>query len=296
MNKYNTGSAFSQALHKRLNDKHLAESISLDRLRNDIAFERFLARLLVVSSDTWLLKGGLAMQLRLGKKTRTTSDIDLAFNENEENFYDVLSEASSINLEDWFTFEVEQPSEREYQEGFFGGIRYDIICLLDSKLFERFHIDVGGKTQIIDDYETFAFEPALDFAGIQSTLVPCYPVPLQIAEKLHALTRKYKSGSSSRGKDMIDILLLARARDINGKLLSNAIRHTFGHRGTHTIPKALSSLPRSIQREYSKLSKEVDLDYPNFEAAEKALKSFINPVLDNTSPGNWDSVFWKWDN
>jgi len=60
---YKNGSAFRNALETRL--------------RKLIAFDRFLARLLALQPDSWLLKGGLALQLRLGLHARTTKDIDV---------------------------------------------------------------------------------------------------------------------------------------------------------------------------------------------------------------------------
>ncbi|MBU0511010.1 MAG: nucleotidyl transferase AbiEii/AbiGii toxin family protein [Chloroflexi bacterium] len=42
-----------------------------------MAFERFISRLIKNKPDSWVLKGGLAIQLRVGLQARTTKDIDL---------------------------------------------------------------------------------------------------------------------------------------------------------------------------------------------------------------------------
>ena len=39
----------------------------LVRLRKLVAFDRFLARLALAQPDAWILKGGLALQLRLAE-------------------------------------------------------------------------------------------------------------------------------------------------------------------------------------------------------------------------------------
>jgi len=44
-----------------------------------VAFDRFLARLMRLQPDRWILKGGFAIQLRLVDKARTTKDIDITF-------------------------------------------------------------------------------------------------------------------------------------------------------------------------------------------------------------------------
>lgn len=41
------------------------------------AFERVLARLVADQPQSWLLKGGLALQWRLGERARTAQDLDI---------------------------------------------------------------------------------------------------------------------------------------------------------------------------------------------------------------------------
>ena len=76
-----------------------------------MAFERFIARLQTIQPDTWILKGGLAMQLRLGIQSRTTKVIDLLNKELSASICDSLVEAASLDIGDWFTFEVKQTEE-----------------------------------------------------------------------------------------------------------------------------------------------------------------------------------------
>jgi len=64
--KYATGSAFRRALETRLRTLSQREGVPLARLRKLVAFDRLLARLLQAEPETWVLKGGLALQLRLG--------------------------------------------------------------------------------------------------------------------------------------------------------------------------------------------------------------------------------------
>ena len=76
--KYASASAFRQALETRLLALSRDDGVPLVRLRKSVAFDRLLARLFAVAPDRWVLKGGLALDYRLGKKARTTMDIDLA--------------------------------------------------------------------------------------------------------------------------------------------------------------------------------------------------------------------------
>lgn len=75
--KYGSGAAFRRALEDRLRKQSFHSGVPLTRMRKMIAFDRFLARLLREKPEEWVVKGGLALQLRLGERARTTKDIDL---------------------------------------------------------------------------------------------------------------------------------------------------------------------------------------------------------------------------
>jgi len=290
--KYTSGRDFRQALEDRLKDIYHTGNIPLVRLRKQVAFERFIARLQTIQPDTWILKGGLAMQLRLGIQSRTTKDIDLLNRELSASIYDSLVEAASLDIGDWFTYEVRQMEEAP--QDLYSGHRYHVRCLLDGRVFETFHVDVGVGDLLVEDFDCLHFDPILDFAGIASTEVPCYPITQQIAEKLHALTRKYASGVSSRVKDFVDILLLAGLSNIEGVTLSMAIQSTFEIRNTHPLPQEMPELSKTLRGEYNHLAGELVLEYDDFHDAKNALADFINPVLVNNNPGVWDAENWSW--
>jgi hypothetical protein len=63
---YETATAFRRALESRLLAESNRTGTPLVRLRKLVVFDRFLARLVYAHPSRWLLKGGLALQLRLG--------------------------------------------------------------------------------------------------------------------------------------------------------------------------------------------------------------------------------------
>ena len=76
-NRYATATDFKNALHEKLRSA-VHGSYDLERLRRQIAFERFLARVFFKRPSPWVLKGGFAMELRTDQ-ARSTKDIDLAY-------------------------------------------------------------------------------------------------------------------------------------------------------------------------------------------------------------------------
>lgn len=65
------------ALEQRLLTRSNESAISLDRLRRRVIFERIVARLHAADPGLWVLKGGMALEVRLGDGARLTKDIDL---------------------------------------------------------------------------------------------------------------------------------------------------------------------------------------------------------------------------
>ena len=78
--KYDNAVAFRRALEDRLRNITREQSISLDRLRRRVTFDRFLARLFESNkpNQQWLLKGGYALEFRFHSVARTTKDIDFS--------------------------------------------------------------------------------------------------------------------------------------------------------------------------------------------------------------------------
>jgi hypothetical protein len=248
--KYSSGAAFRQALETQL-VRQSRQGIPLVRLRKIVAFERFLARLVASDSQNWALKGGFALELRLGDKARTTKDIDLVLR-TADNVTSVLRAAARNNLNDWFEFEVGEPSSLT-QDPEIGGIRHPTHALLDGRTFERFHIDVGFGLFKDEDLELFYSSDLLSFSGLDSTLIPCFPLDLQLAEIVHAYTQIHEDRASSRVKDLIDILLISAFGDIEAKKLHDALEQTFGERSVHSLPDKFPDPPANWQVRFDAL-------------------------------------------
>jgi hypothetical protein len=241
MTQYQSGAAFRRALEDRLRSRSLRTGIPLVRLRKMVAFDRFLARLIRHQPERWILKGGFAIQLRLPDKARTTKDMDFLTLDKSQDVLFLLRQTGKVDLEDWFSFEVEQSEDQTFDE--FAGTRFHIQSRLDGRTFEEFHIDVGIGDPVLDPIDQLEGPALLDFAGIQPTIVPCYPVTQQIAEKVHAYTRPHTTGESSRVKDFIDIILMAELGKIDSDRLYCAIHATFDSRKTHPLPREIPDPP-----------------------------------------------------
>lgn len=110
--RYASAAAFRQALETRLLALSRGGGVSLVRLRKSVAFDRLLARLFAVAPDRWVLKGGLALDYRLGTKARTTMDVDLAGPGGGEDAVtaDLLA-TGELDLGDHFSSAIERTAK-----------------------------------------------------------------------------------------------------------------------------------------------------------------------------------------
>ncbi len=196
---YQTGQAFRRALEARLLNQSTQGSVSLVRLRKLVAFDRFLARLLVAQPDGWLLKGGLALQLRLGERARTTKDIDVLLRLPHPQIGPTLMRAAVLDLGDWFSFTVQQdPAQLPGLAD--GGWRFFVTARLDSRRFESFHVDIGVGDPVLEPAEALTTPPLLVFAGIAALTLPCYPLSQHLAEKVHAYVKPARQRREHAGQ------------------------------------------------------------------------------------------------
>jgi hypothetical protein len=137
--------------------------------------------------------------------------------------------------------------------------------------------------------------PLLAFAGIAPTMVPCYPITQQIAEKFHAYTRLHRSGASSRVKDFVDMLLLARMRELDSVSLRQAIQATFEDRKTHELPLSVPPPSKDWLRSYRRMAEEVGLEFDSLPNAGEALQQFIEPALEAEVNIRWNPTNWHWE-
>ena len=67
---YTSPGAFPQALEERLKTISRPGGTDFQRLCRQVAFDRFLARLVSEPTGDWILKGGYAMELRSSQQDR----------------------------------------------------------------------------------------------------------------------------------------------------------------------------------------------------------------------------------
>jgi len=291
--KYRSGAAFRQALEQRLLDRSRDRHTSLVRLRKAVVFDRLLARLAIAAPDRWVLKGALALDFRLGERTRTTKDMDLVRGDNEAAATSDLIAAQALDLEDFFTFDIEKiGAPGEALEGV--AVRYRVHAELGGRRFEEVMVDIGFSDPLKWKPEPIRAPDLLAFAGIEPIEVPVLPLEQHIAEKVHAYTRTYgQRQRSSRAKDLVDLVLVEQLMAVDAARLRSALVGVFEGRRQHGLPSRLPAPPTEWTVPYRKLAKEVGID-PDLRAGYAHAAAFLDPVLTGRNIGQWDPHRTSW--
>jgi hypothetical protein len=269
--KYVTAAAFRRALEDRLQDIAGKESVDLQRLRRQVAFDRILARLFPAAQPSplrWVLKGGYAMELRI-KAARTTKDIDLTMRsgfssggkkDDRKNLavLEKLQEAAAFSGDDFFVYTIGEPIS-DLDAAPYGGGRFPVEARVDGRVFVGFHLDVGIGDAVMEPLEVIEGRDWLGFAGIASPSLYMIPREQQFAEKLHAYTLPRHGAANSRVRDLVDMVLLIHSGTLARAKVAEAIRVTFDRRGTHAVPNPLPQPPTNWQKPYEALAKECGL-------------------------------------
>lgn len=277
--KYDNAITFRQSLETRLKNIARGRAIPLDRLRRQITFDRFLARLFDPSkpSQQWLLKGGYALEFRFHDLARTTKDIDFTIphprNPDEHAIRETLQKAMKKEIPDWFQFFI-GVAMREFDQAVYGGWRYPVEARVANRIFTKFHIDIGIGDAIVSKEEWKTGDDLLSFAGIGPVRVAMLPIEQHFAEKIHAYSFPRDKRPFSRIRDLVDLIIIIEHGLPGKRLVSSAVEATFKRRGTHDIPKDLEIPPAALAGTYADMAQDCGVGKKTMAEAFVFLKEY----------------------
>ncbi|HSJ99844.1 MAG TPA: nucleotidyl transferase AbiEii/AbiGii toxin family protein [Kofleriaceae bacterium] len=264
-------------------------------------FSRFLARVVPVMGPSAVLKGGLALELRL-EKARTTKDIDLALHAmpgSRDHVLGRLQEAARLDLGDFLVFSVEPDPEHPDIENDalkYDGYRFRVSCQLAGRQYGRpfFGVDVVLGEPLLGEPDELDTEDWLGFAELPPPRVRVYPVETHIAEKLHAYTMP-RERTNSRMKDLPDLALLGTIAALERERLRAVIGGTFRFRATHDLPRSVPEPPPDWSARYVQLAIREELRWRTLPELIERVRAFLDPVLSlSSTAARWDVDSWSW--
>ena len=289
--RFETPLAFKQSLEQRLRDKAALSGVDINRLRQVLIYERFLARVFEVFGEDAVLKGGIVLELRL-ERARATKDVDLGLRGNPQTVLERLQEAGQLTLGDFLTFEIVKDTKQPdiLAEGLsYEGFRFRAQGYLAGQVYgARYGIDVAMAERAYKPAETLEGSSFLSFAEIAAPRLRIYPLETHLAEKFHAYTLP-RPRPNSRVKDLPDLALLGTIRELQADELLGALRWTFELRGTHALPTSLPSPPAEWAPVYSRMAATNSLRWSTLDEVYVAARAFLDPVLEaSATGGSWN--------
>ena len=276
--RYAGPAALRMALRQRLRNKSQESGISVERLGRQVMYERIVVRLDLAEPDTWVVKGGLALDVRMGSRARASVDLDLGLRENAiegDHLRDRIIEALATDPDgDWFTFTVVRTEQLQPDQAGRATWRYSVQSDLAGKRFGTLKLDVAPRIEELEPTQRVMLRNALDFAGIRSRTVELIDINRHAAEKLHALTRTYGDRPNTRVRDLVDLVLLLENEYLEDDRCRTAIRTTFEQRGTHELPSDLSDPPSAWTDLYASLVADLDIEAESLPDAFNLVRSW----------------------
>jgi len=250
-------------------------------------YDRFLCRVFSEGdASEWVLKGGTGMLARL-PNARRTQDADLYLDGYDKDRALVdLRRLAVIDLGDFFRFVYREHHAilTDDLQPYADGYRVVFDAYLGPKALDPIKVDLSAHVGGATDHLTVA-EPVnrLALPKLSSFPYRLYPVANQIADKVCATLEVHDGRPSSREKDLVDLVVIARtqvvgADDVHAALLREAAMRQLALPKTFTVPAHWG-------RGYTKAALNTPAATYNIVDAQTLMVSFIDPLLDWTTAG-----------
>lgn len=256
-------SARLRSLNRRIADSARAHGQDIARIRRQVAFQRFVAR---VEGAGWVLKGGYCLEVRLPGSARATRDLDFVREGAVVGEDSLLDEIDALlersGLDDGFVFEARSARLLRDPDDPSTAWRVSVGVTIDGREFVSFKVDlvsafdeVAGATEILTVSSPVA---GLDLPDVRVVAVD---VRQHAAEKIHAMARLYAGERpSSRVKDLVDLALLLDAGLLTDRAALGArIRAVFAARDGSPPPAQLPRPPEAWADPYHRLVADLPL-------------------------------------
>lgn len=216
------------AKESKVSAQSILQTYMLERLLERISISKY--------KDNFILKGGMLVSAMLGIDSRTTMDMDTTikgFPLNEENISNIINEITNLEIDDDITFEV-QKIELIREDDDYGGYRVTFKAKYMDNMPVIMKIDITTGDKITYKEIKYNFQLMLEKRKIQ---VWSYNIETILAEKFESIIKRGVLGTRVRDYYDIHMLLNTQRKNIDNKVLKDAILSTAEHRNSLNIIK-----------------------------------------------------------
>lgn len=223
------------------------------------------------SDPLFLLKGGVAIELRLPGRSRATKDVDLVFFGDPVDLGEDLDLALAESYSE-FSFqreEIETGGDGRFQ-------RLDVKLFFRGRSWGTLRLEVAGPDSQAVDGEAVPAIPIDEFGLAGPQTIRCLSLRYQIAQKLHAVTERFADGDNERFRDLIDLIV---CRDLILKMedVKDACEDVFNARGMHSWPPEVV-VPDAWAEPYAAMAQEMEFPIGDVEEAAHQVRELIAAI------------------
>lgn len=218
----------------------------------------------------FFVKGGVAIELRLGLLARATRDVDIGLCAPPNELLPLFDSALDVGFGD---FRLRRRGEARALNN--GALVLEIAVEYLGRPWATVDVDLASAAL---DCETDSVLPiALAELGLESPRsVPCLAISTQIAQKIHALTEPEPRGRPNpRARDVLDVLLLLQRVETDEAAVRSACERVFSERATHAWPISSFVFPAPWHGILTELAREVRYDTVDVTVIEQRFNSYL---------------------
>ena len=252
--------------------------VSEGRVRAWIAY-MILAGVLERAADggapRFSVKGGVALELRLGDRARATKDIDVVLQHPDADLARTLERA--LTGDDYQGFSFRRKGEPLVLDN--GTVNVELAVSYRGGAWTSVTVDIARAEPGEAEVEWLRAIPLTDLFGVTGPIeLPCLPLRFHIAQKLHGMTLPPRSGKrNDRFRDLIDLLLMeVLVTDYAG--LPAACESVFRSRSTHEWPPNLDVPPHWIEP-FARMAAELELPVADADEGMNRVRAFVARIL-----------------
>jgi len=279
-----------RALERRITLLANERGTTAARLRRLVGFAVLCETLSEASArgiiPLFFVKGGVAIELRLGLLARATRDLDIGLCVPPGELLPLFDAALEVGFGD---FRLRRRGEARVLDN--SVLVLEIAVDYLSRPWATVEVDLASASL---DWETDSVPPiAFSELGLESPrAVPCLAIPAQIAQKIHALTEPEPRGRANpRARDVLDVLLLVHRIQINHIAVRAACERVFAEREGHAWPIYSFSFPPAWHSILAELAREVRYDTVDTAIIETRFNSYLAQLNGAPTVPNYDYQF-----
>lgn len=252
-----------------------ASGLGVRRVRHRVSSMAFLGALERVreedSPQRFLVKGGMACELRFRDRARTTRDLDALFRGSLDELLTDLDTAFATPYSG-FSFNYGQPEAiRET-----GGHRFDVKLAYEGRSWSTLRVEVSSPEGEVHEAEALPALSLSEFGLAGPTAVACLSLRFQVAQKIHACTERFPDRENERAHDLIDLQLMEGLIEDHGRV-KEACMEIFALRKTHPWPPTLIPEP-TWPDTYKNLAAELDLPTQDLDDSIAQVQALIDKI------------------